>query len=103
MIWVPNFKPQPADIYFFPSWISFPLLPLEYKDPQTVEIFANKIGIFIKHDLIPYDRPHLDVRICLLLDMRKSFPSQFMINSQWGVWNQSIKIQDEVIVQKFQY
>ena len=55
LIWIPNFKPQSLQISFFPHWISFPSLPLEYKDAQIIEILANKLGIFLLHDLIPYD------------------------------------------------
>lgn len=102
MIWVPNFKPKPDDIQFFPYWISFPFLPLEYRDPQIIEILENKLGIFLKHDLIPYDHPHLDVRVCLLLSMHKPFPTSISINSQWGLWEKPVKVQDSQLVQKFQ-
>ena len=71
MLWIPNFNPKDINIQFFPYWISFPLLPLEYRDPEILEIIANKLGIFLKHDLIPYECPHLEVRVCLLSNMHK--------------------------------
>jgi hypothetical protein len=102
MIWIPNFNPESLEIHFYPFWISFPQLPLEYRDPNIIEVLANKIGIFLKHDLIPYDRPHLSVRVCVLLDMRKNIPPNIQINSTWGLWNQPILVQNSDIIQRFQ-
>ena len=61
-----------------------------------------KLGIFLKHDLIPFECPHLEARVCLLIDMRKYFPSSISLISKWGNWLQSIKIQDTSVVNKFQ-
>ena len=103
MIWIPNFNPQETIIPFFPCWVSFPFLPLEYREPTIIEILANKLGIFLRHDLIPFDSPQLEVRVCLLVDKRKPLPTSLIITSQWGDWTQQVKIQDEATVSKFQH
>ena len=83
MLWIPNFNRQDINIQLFPYWISFPSLSLEYQDPKILEIIANKLGIFLKHDLIPYECPHLEVRVCLLSNMHKPFPKSIDIISKW--------------------
>ena len=102
MLWIPNFNPGDINIQFFPHWISFPSLPLEYHDLEIVEIIANKLGIFLKHDLIPYECPHRAVRVCLLSNMHKAFPNSVALISKWGKWIQSVKVQDSSVIHKFQ-
>ena len=50
----------------FPQWVALSNLPLEYRDPPLVEIIANKLGIFVKNDLILFFWPHLVVNVCIL-------------------------------------
>lgn len=82
MFWVPNSNPHNIFFQIFPHWISFPHLPLEYRDPKIIEIIANKLGIFLKHDLIPFECLHLEARVCLLIDMCKYFPSSISLISK---------------------
>ena len=56
----------------------------------------------MKHDLIPYECPHLEVRVCLLSNMHKPFPQSIVLISKWGTWTQSVKVQDSSVVLKFQ-
>ena len=102
MLWIPNFNPEDINIQFFQCWISFPSLPLEYRDPKIVEILANKLGIFLKHDLIPYECLHMEVRVCLLSNMHKLFPKSISLISKWGKWLQSVKVQDSSVIHKLQ-
>ena len=75
---------------------------MEYRDPEILEIIANKLGIFLKHDLISYECPHLEVRVCLLSNMHRSFPQSIALISKWGKWIQSVKVQDPSVIHKFQ-
>ena len=99
--WTPNFKPNDALGQFMPFWICLPTLPLEYRDPNIIEIIANQIGIYIKHDLIPYENLQRDVRVCLLLNMSKPKPTGITIKSKWGVLTQLIVVQSAEIVDKY--
>ena len=47
---IPNFKPNDAIGQFMSFWICRPTLLLEYMDPNIIEIIANQIGIYVKHD-----------------------------------------------------
>ena len=50
-----NFKPNDALGQFMPFLVCLPTLPLEYMDPNIIEIIDNEIRIYIKHDLIPFE------------------------------------------------
>lgn len=63
-----------------------------------VEILANKLGIFIKHDLVPFEQPHLPVRVCLLLNLSKPIPFEITICSKYGAWIQPVVIQDSITI-----
>lgn len=52
-------KPMLRFKKYGPFWVVFPALPLEYRDLDLIEMLANMIGIFIKHDLIPFKLTHL--------------------------------------------
>lgn len=92
LAWVPNFSMESVPPLFMPFWITLPGLSLEYRDPDIVEIVANQMGIFIKHDLIPYELAHLTVRVCLLLNLTKPLPKSIIMTSSIGKWNQDICI-----------
>ena len=97
----PNFVPKLDDVIFFPHWVEFPDLPLEYRDPEIIELIANKMGIFIKHDLIPYEHIFRSVRVCILMSNQKPMPSNLICHSKWGVWYQKIVIQGPGEIDKY--
>ena len=77
--WALNFKSEPNLCIFMPLWISLLLLPLEYQVPNLVEKIANKLGIFVKHDLIPFEESSLTVRVYHLLNTTMTFPTNLHI------------------------
>ena len=81
-----------------PFWLSFPRMPVEYRDLDIVELIANKLGIFLKHDLIPFEDSRRTIRVCILLSLNKPFPNQITLDSIYGTWNQIINIEDAKIV-----
>lgn len=82
--WVPNFNSRLTKLKFSPIWVSFPTLMLEFRDIDLIETFANQMGIFIKHDLIPFEHIKFVVRVYLLVDLAKLFPKQLSITSKFG-------------------
>lgn len=100
--WCPNFKPDATVCQFFPLWVTLPSLPLEYRDPELVQIIANQLRIFINHDFIPYELPHLEVRVCILVSQSKNLPTEILLKSKWGSWMQKIIVQEDNVVDKFQ-
>lgn len=74
---------------------------LEYRDLDLIEIFANKLGIFVKHNLIPFEYTHLTLRVCVLLNLSNPLLDSLFISSKWGSWNQKVVIQDASTVDKF--
>lgn len=73
-------------------------MPLEYRDLEIMELLANHLGIFVKHDLIPFKPPHISLKVCLLLDLSKSFPKHLSITLNFGGWNQPLIVQDPKMV-----
>lgn len=100
--WIPNFKPDVNLCRFYPHWISFPSFPLEYRDPDIVETMANQLGIFVAHNLIPFEIIQRDVRVCLLLASNKTLPKRLTISSKWGLWHQDIILDNTEVICKYQ-
>ena len=92
--WSPNFQPSHIACDFMPFLIEIPTLPMEYRDLKIIELIANKIGVFIWHDLVPFDEPSLSIRFCTLLNLNKPLPSSLIMSSKYAYWNQTIIIQD---------
>ena len=82
-----------------PFWLSFPCMPVEYRDLDIVELIANKLGIFLKHDLIPFEDSRRTIRVYVLLSLNKPFPNQISLDSIYGTWDQIINIEDAKTVQ----
>lgn len=97
----PKFSPHLGDVNFFPHWIELPELTLEYRDTKIVELIANQVGIFIKHDLIPFEHIFCPVRVCILLSNQKPVPTYIVCHSKWGYWRQKILIQGSKVIEKY--
>ena len=99
---IPNFKPEMLHCGFLPFWIALPSIPFEYRDAKVIEILANKIGIFMRHDYIPLEHLFHMPHFCVLLKSDSIPPQILKINSKWGTWEQILMIQDVETIQKFE-
>lgn len=58
-------------------------LPLEYRELKIIEIMENHAGIFLRHDMEFFRDPSKPIRVCILFDSMKEFPTQIHINSNF--------------------
>lgn len=98
LLWIPNFNLKSVVTKYVPKRISFPSLPLEYRDLDLVEAFANQLGIFMKHYLLSYEHTQKIVRVCILDDLSKRAPNKIMIVSKFGSLTQEVVVDDPVIL-----
>lgn len=91
-LWGPNFDTSKIILKYAPFWIQFPSLALEYRDLDLIYMFANHLGIFIKHDLVPFEQIGLPTRVCLFLYLSKLFTERLEIASKYGVWVQIVEL-----------
>lgn len=92
--WTQNFDPLSVVIEFVIFWIELPTLPLEYMEMDVVETIANHLGIFVSHDMEFFTNPHKPIRVCVLLNTLKEFPSSVWINSKFGSCERQVFIEN---------
>lgn len=90
MGWMLHFYISKKISWFYPQQVAFLSLSLEYKDPSLVEIISNKLGIFIKHDLVLFSQLDLVLSVCILMQKRQPFPIEISFFSNFETWVQQI-------------
>lgn len=93
-----NFNPIPSSIKFIPIWVQLHSIPLQYREIDILEAIGNKVGIFIKNDMVFFDNLNLLVRLCLLMDATRYFPSSLQINSKNSGWYQKLFYEEPSLV-----
>jgi hypothetical protein len=89
--WTPNFCPQ-FEAPIAPVWVSFPLLPIHFRDKSALFAIAKTIGLPLRIDEATSDlRRPSEARVCVEVDLECKLPDRVWIEREkWGGYWQPV-------------
>jgi hypothetical protein len=89
--WTPNFSPQ-YEAPIAPIWVSFPLLPIHFRDKSALFAIAKAIGLPLRIDEATSDlRRPSEARVCVEIDLECRLPDRVWIEREkWGGYWQPV-------------
>lgn len=78
---------------FFPFWIQFLGLAMEYQTREMIEIMPNRLGIFLKLDEKFFSNQNVPVTVCVMHDTSIDLPDRIKLLSKIGICEQKVFIE----------